>query len=135
MRTGTGGAGRAFFAAATILVATHALLLILDPAGTFRSNLLLCMYPLLGIVVCLVGAYNESPESRSLWLLFASGLSLALAGAIGMTFYDFRTQLHTQNQARPSDYLFFVYGIPVMLAICSRMIPIWCQIDPKAPPC
>ena len=33
---------------------------------------------------------------------------------------DFATQLHTQAQAINSDFFFFAYGIPVMLAICSR---------------
>jgi signal transduction histidine kinase/DNA-binding response OmpR family regulator len=103
-----------------IMVATQAVLLGLNPAGTLGSNLFLCAYPILGLIVCLVGGSTESSESRPLWLLFGAGLVLALAGAIGMTFFDLRTQLHTQNQARPSDYLFFLYGIPVMLAICSR---------------
>jgi signal transduction histidine kinase/CheY-like chemotaxis protein len=120
MKTGTGGAARMLFVVAMIMVATQAVLLGLNPAGTLQSNLFLCAYPILGLIVCLVGGSTESSESRPLWLLFGAGLLLALAGAIGMTFYDLRTQLHTQNQARPSDYLFFVYGIPVMLAICSR---------------
>jgi hypothetical protein len=37
-----------------------------------------------------------------------------------LTYYDFGTQIHTPTQAINSDFFFFAYGIPVMLAICSR---------------
>jgi hypothetical protein len=47
-------------------------------------------------------------------------LLLAAVGQLGFTYYYFATQLHTQSQAVNSDFFFFAYGIPVMLAICSR---------------
>jgi signal transduction histidine kinase/DNA-binding response OmpR family regulator len=37
-----------------------------------------------------------------------------------LTYYDFGTHLHSQTQAINSDFFFFAYAIPVMLAICSR---------------
>jgi signal transduction histidine kinase/CheY-like chemotaxis protein len=37
-----------------------------------------------------------------------------------LTYYDFGTHIHTQTQALNSDFFFFAYAIPVMLAICSR---------------
>ena len=119
MRAGP-GAARSLFVAAMILVAAHATLLVFDPRALFPSNLFLLTYPLLGVTACLLGAYSESPEARPLWLLFGCGLLVAAVGELGLTYYDFGTHIHTQTQALNSDFFFFAYAIPVMLAICSR---------------
>jgi signal transduction histidine kinase/CheY-like chemotaxis protein len=119
MRSGP-GAARSLFVAGTILVAAHVALLVFDPHALFLSNLLLLIYPLLGVTACLFGAYSESPEARPLWLLFGCGLLIAAVGELRLTYYDFGTHVHTQTQALNSDFFFFAYGIPVMLAICAR---------------
>ncbi len=119
MRAGP-GAARSLFVAGTILVAAHVTLLVFDPRALFPSNLFLLMYPLLGVMACLLGAYSESREARPLWLLFGCGLLVAAVGELGLTYYDFGTHIHTQAQALNSDFFFFAYAIPVMLAICSR---------------
>jgi signal transduction histidine kinase/DNA-binding response OmpR family regulator len=111
---------RSLFVAGTILVAAHVTLLVFDPRAIFQSNLFILMYPLLGVTVCLLGANTQSPETRPSWLLFGCGLLIAAVGQLGLTYYDFGTQIHTQTQAINSDFFFFAYGIPVMLAICSR---------------
>ena len=54
------GAARNLFVAGTILVAAHVTLLAFDPRASFPSNLFILMYPLLGVTVCLLGAYSES---------------------------------------------------------------------------
>jgi signal transduction histidine kinase/CheY-like chemotaxis protein len=120
MRAAGPGAARSLFAAATILVAAHVTLLVFDPHALLPSNLLNLMYPLLGVTVCLLGAYSESAEARPLWLLFGCGLLVAAVGELGLTYYDFGTHIHTQTKALNSDFFFFAYAIPVMLAICSR---------------
>src|SRR6201997_920654 len=114
------GAARSLFVADMILVAAHLTLLIVDPGALFASNLLLLMYPLLGVTACLLGAYSESPEVRPLWLLFGCGLLVAAVGELGLTYNDFGRHIHTQTRALNSDFFFFAYAIPVMLAICSR---------------
>ncbi len=114
------GAARGLFVTGTIVVAAHITLLILDPHATFSSNLFILMFPLLGVTVCLLGAYSESPETRPLWLLFGCGLLLAAVGQVGFTYYYFARNIHSQSQALNSDFFFFVYGIPIMLAICAR---------------
>jgi signal transduction histidine kinase/CheY-like chemotaxis protein len=119
MRTGP-GAVRSLLVTGTILVAAHVTLLVLYPRALFLSNLLLLLYPLLGVTVCVVGAYRESPETRPLWLLFACGLLVAAIGELGLTYHDFGTYIHTQTVAINSDFFFFAYAIPIMLAICSR---------------
>jgi signal transduction histidine kinase/DNA-binding response OmpR family regulator len=114
------GAARSLFVAGTILVAAHVTLLVFDPVALFPSNLLVLMYPLLGVTVCLLGAYSESPDTRPLWLLFGSGLLVAAVGQLGVTYYDLATHIHTQTQALNTDFFFFAYAIPILLAICSR---------------
>ncbi len=114
------GAARSLFVAGTVLVAAHLTLLVFDPHALFLSNLFLFLYPLLGVTACLLGAYSESTEARPLWLLFGCGLLVAAIGELGLTYYDFGTRIHTQTQALNSDFFFFAYAIPVMLAICSR---------------
>jgi signal transduction histidine kinase/ActR/RegA family two-component response regulator len=119
MRAGP-GAARNLFVAATIVVAAHVTLLAFDPNATFLSNLFVLMYPLLGVTVCLLGAYSEALETRPLWLLFGCGLLLAAIGQTGFTYYYFALRIHSQTQALNSDFFFFAYAIPIMLAICAR---------------
>jgi signal transduction histidine kinase/CheY-like chemotaxis protein len=114
------GAARSLFVGGTILVAAHAALLALDPRAIFLSNLVVLIFLLLGVAVCLLGAYTESPETRPLWLLFGCSLLLASIGQLGLTYHDLGTQIHIQTKALNSDFFFFAYGIPLMLAICSR---------------
>jgi hypothetical protein len=113
------GAARNLFVAGTILVATHVTLLVFDPRALFLSNLLNIIYPLLGVMIRLLGGYREAPETRPLWLLFGCGLLVAAVGEFGLTYYDFGTHIHTQTKALNSDFFFFAYAIPVLLAICS----------------
>jgi hypothetical protein len=101
------GAARSLFAAVTILVAAHATLLVFDPHATFLSNLFILIFPLLGVTVCLLGAYSESPEVRPLWLLFGCGLLIAAVGQLGFTYYYFVRHIHAQTQALNSDFFFF----------------------------
>jgi signal transduction histidine kinase/DNA-binding response OmpR family regulator len=101
-------------------VAAHATLVAFDPHALLLSNLLILVFDLLGLTVCLLGASSESPETRPLWLLFGCGLLVAAVGEIGLTHYDFGTHIHTQTHALNSDFFFFAYAIPVLLAICSR---------------
>jgi signal transduction histidine kinase/ActR/RegA family two-component response regulator len=119
MRAGP-GAARNLFVVATIVVAAHVTLLAFDPHATFLSNLFILVYPLLGVTVCLLGAYSEAPETRPLWLLFGCGLLLAAVGQLGFTYYYFALRIHNQTQALNSDFFFFAYAIPIMLAICAR---------------
>jgi signal transduction histidine kinase len=55
-----------------------------------------------------------------LWLLLGLGFLLAAVGQLGSTYYDLATHLHIQTHALNSDFFFFAYGIPILLAICSR---------------
>jgi signal transduction histidine kinase/CheY-like chemotaxis protein len=114
------GAARNLFVAGSILVAVHVVLLVFYPRALFLSNLLNIIYPLLGVTICLLGGYREAAETRPLWLLFGCGLLVAAVGECGLTYHDFGTHIHIQTKALNSDFFFFAYAIPVLLAICSR---------------
>jgi hypothetical protein len=116
----TPGAGRNLFVTGIILVAAHVTLLVFDPRATLPSNLFILMFPFLGAMTCVLAASRESPETKPLWLLFGCGLMLAVVGQLGLTYYYYVRHMHGQTQAINSDFFFFAYGIPVMLAICSR---------------
>ena len=113
-------ATRNLFFTGVILVVAHATLLVLNPHATFGSDVLNLLYPLTGALACLLGARNEPREVRPLWLLFASGLFIAAVGELSLTYYDWVNPLHIQTKAHKSDFFFFLYGIPILLAICHR---------------
>ena len=77
------------------------------------------MMALLAVAGCILSVYNTSIHTRKLWILLGSGFLLSTIGQIGATYYDFMSRTHTQTTALNSDYFFFAYGIPILLAICS----------------
>ena len=114
------GAARSLLVAGTILVAAHVTLLVFDPRANLLSNLFILSMHLLGVTVCVLGARTESRETRPLWLLLGSGFLLEAVGQIGSTNYNLGVHIHIQTQALNPDFFFFAYGIPIMLATCSR---------------
>jgi signal transduction histidine kinase/DNA-binding response OmpR family regulator len=114
------GSARSLFVLGTILVVAHAAILALNPRATLLSNLITLAFLLMGLVVCLLGAFERAPETRPLWLLFGCGFVLAAIGQTGFTYYYYTAQVQTQTHAINFDFFFFAYGIPILLAICSR---------------
>jgi hypothetical protein len=110
---------RSIFAVGMTIVAAQVTLLVLNPGATVISGLLISSMALLAITVCLFGAYSGSSETRKLWILLGSAFLLSMIGQVGATYYDFVSRAQTQTAALNSDYLFFVYGIPILLAVCS----------------
>jgi signal transduction histidine kinase/CheY-like chemotaxis protein len=110
---------RGLFIAGTILLGAQTTLLVFERA-TFLSNLSILVFILLGVMVCLLGASTEAREAKALWLLLGLGLLLGAAGQTGFTYNHLATKAHTQTQAFHFDFFFFAYGIPILLAICSR---------------
>jgi hypothetical protein len=107
-------------ATSIILVAAHATLLAFHPQATLLSNLVNFTELLLATVLCLLGAHTEGKETKLLWLLLGAGFFLATIGQLGWTSYAFAADLHIRTQAFNFDFFFFAYGIPILLAICSR---------------
>jgi signal transduction histidine kinase/CheY-like chemotaxis protein len=110
---------RGLFAVGTTMVAAQLTLLVLNSRATVVSNLIISMMAILAVTVCLLKAYSGSTRTRILWILLGSGFLLSTVGQIGATYYDLVSRTHTQTAALNSDYFFFAYGIPILLAICS----------------
>jgi len=113
-------ASRTFLITASILVAAHVTLLALHPEATLLSNLFIVVILALTTVSCLVAARTEGNETSSLWALLGAGIFLATVGQLGFTYAAFVADLHTHTRAFHADFFFFAYGIPILLAICSR---------------
>jgi hypothetical protein len=113
------GAARSLFVAGTILVAAHVTLLVFDPCALFLSNLFLLIYPLLGLRRACLG-FERTPRGQAIVALIRVRLAGRSGGELGLTYNDFGTHIHTQTQPLNSNFSFFAYAIPVMLAICSR---------------
>ena len=116
----TPGAARGLFVTSLLLLAVHITLLVVNPHATSLSNLFSLLFLLMGVVVCLLGAFREPAETRPLWLFFGCGLLLAAVGQFGFAYYYYTTHLFSQAYAIHFDFFFFAYGIPILLAICSR---------------
>ena len=110
---------RGLFAVGTTMVAAQLTLLVLNSRATVVSNLIISIMAILAVTVCLLKAYSGSTRTRILWILLGSGFLLSTVGQIGATYYDLVSRTHTQTAALNSDYFFFAYGIPILLAICS----------------
>jgi hypothetical protein len=105
---------------ATILVGAHATVIAIHPEATLLSNIFILCLLLLATALCLVGAHTECNEARPLWLLLGAGFLLATVGQLAWTYDAYAAHLRTHPQAFNGDFFFFVYGIPILLAICSR---------------
>jgi hypothetical protein len=114
------GASRTLLMTATILVGAHATVLAIHPEATLLSNIFILCLLLLATALCLVGAHTECNEARPLWLLLGAGFLLATVGQLAWTYDAYAAHLRTHPQAFNGDFFFFVYGIPILLAICSR---------------
>jgi hypothetical protein len=98
------GAARSLLVTGTILVAAHATLLVCDPRANLLSNLFILRMHLLGVTLCLLGAFTETSETSPLWLLLGSGFLLAAVGQIGSMNYDLALHIHVQTQALNPDF-------------------------------
>jgi hypothetical protein len=114
------GASRTLLVTAMILVGAHATLLAIHPQATLLSNLFILCLLVLATTLCLVGAHTEATEAGPLWLLLGAGFLLATVGQLAWTYSAYAAQLRTHPRAFNGDFFFFVYGIPILLAICSR---------------
>lgn len=111
---------RNLFVVGVVIVGAQVALLLLEPGATIISNLLISIMALLAVTVCLLNAYSASSAVRGLWILLGSGFFLSAVGQIGSTYHEFATRVLTQTTALNCDFFFFAYGIPILLAICSR---------------
>jgi diguanylate cyclase (GGDEF)-like protein len=97
----------------------HVAVLTVNPRATVTSNVLITFTTLLAALGCMERAYRGPAETKALWILIGSAFLLAAAGQVGSTYHELVTNTQ-QTTALSADFFFFVYGIPILLAISSR---------------
>lgn len=82
------------------------------------GNVLLTLAPLLAALACLWRSRRQSALLADKWRLFGVGLAI---WAVGQGSYTFADALHhdIETAAVPADFWFLVYGIFLLLAVCS----------------
>jgi diguanylate cyclase (GGDEF)-like protein len=119
--------------AAVSLVCLHLLcVLVFRAQATVVTYPFLVLAPLLACVSCYWRAATEAPASRSPWVLLSAGTFLWMCG-ISLSAWEDIFQHSPQTAAWFSDFSFFLYGVPVLLAISSasaiQRIPFFIWMD------
>jgi diguanylate cyclase (GGDEF)-like protein len=102
---------------AVAMMSLHVLAAVAEP-WIFLTNALIAVAPLLAGVACLWRSRRGPSVLADKWRLLGVGLVI---WSIGQACYTYSTVLHhnLQTAALPSDFWFLVYGIFVLLAVCS----------------
>jgi diguanylate cyclase (GGDEF)-like protein len=102
---------------AVAMMSLHVLTAVTE-SSMFLTNALIAVAPLLAGLACLWRSRRQPSVLSDKWRLMAVGL---LIWAIGQGCYTYATVVYhnVQTAALPSDFWFLVYGIFVLLAVCS----------------
>lgn len=104
---------------AVAFVCLHAIfLLALRSRATLVTYPFLLLAPGLACAGCCWRAKQEDPRSRSAWILLAAGIFLWASGMVLSAWEDIFQHL-PQTIAWFSDFSFFLYGVPILLASSS----------------
>ncbi len=87
--------------------------------ATLVSNAAIGAGVLLAGLGCLGAARRSPKETRKLWILFATAFFISMVGQVAATYHEQVTSSVNQTNAFNFDFLFFAYGIPLLLAICA----------------
>jgi diguanylate cyclase (GGDEF)-like protein len=109
---------RFLFFACSGSLALQAISLILAPQKPLLSNVLIAAMAAMAMAGCICAA-ARSADARKLWLLLGFAFLLSAAGQFFATYHELSTGNNTQTTAINPDFLFFAYGIPILLAVCS----------------
>jgi hypothetical protein len=120
---------------AVLFVSLHVIgLLVFTSQATaaFASYPFLLLAPLLAFASCCWRAGAEERESRSPWILLSAGICLWTCGIVLSAWEDIFQHI-PESAAWFSDFSFFLYGVPVLLAISSvsakQRIPFFVWMD------
>ncbi|HZD45621.1 MAG TPA: hypothetical protein VE109_06040, partial [Acidobacteriaceae bacterium] len=102
---------------AVAMMSLHVLAAVAEPS-IFLTNALIAVAPLLAGLACLWRSRRQPSVLADKWRLLGVGLVL---WATGQACYTYGTLVYhnVQTAALPSDFWFLVYGIFVLLAVCS----------------
>lgn len=106
---------RSLFVLCAFSLVLHALIMAVDRQATTASNVLIAVAFLFAALGCVQRAVSGPAETRTLWVLIASGFFLSIVGQLGSTYDTFRNT--QQVTALIPDFFFLIYGIPILLAI------------------
>jgi diguanylate cyclase (GGDEF)-like protein len=107
------------FVACAAVATAQAVIICVRPHATLVSNSAISIGALLACLGCWNAARRSSKETRRLWILFATAFFVSTVGQIAATYHEQVTSSAIQTNAFNFDFLFFAYGIPILLAICS----------------
>ena len=107
------------FAVCAAVTVVHAVIMYVKPHAALASNSAISVAVLLACLGCLDAARRSSAETRRLWILFGIAFFISMVGQIAATYHQQVTSAASQTSAFNFDFLFFAYGIPLLLAICS----------------
>ncbi|WP_413197120.1 GGDEF domain-containing protein [Pararobbsia alpina] len=118
---------------AIVTIAAHAVCVSAFPhAATPLSYVFLVLAPALACATCTMRARTETPGSRAPWMLLALGLLLWTCGMVLSAWEEMYQQL-PPSVAWFSDFLYFLYGVPLLLAASSvaaeHRIPMFVWMD------
>ncbi|MFM0291092.1 GGDEF domain-containing protein [Paraburkholderia megapolitana] len=102
---------------AVSFLGAHALCVVVFPASAMQvSYPFLILAPALALAACGWRARIEPRKSRTPWVLLGAGLLLWTCG-VALNAWEDLVQQTPQTVAWFSDFSFFIYGVPVLLAI------------------
>jgi diguanylate cyclase (GGDEF)-like protein len=110
---------RSLFALCVVTVAAQVTILVVRPHASMASNLLISLAVFLVSLGCFRSAYKEPAETRKLWILVGSAFLISAFGQTLSTYQEWQSGSNIQTTALSSDFFFFVYGIPILLAISA----------------
>src|ERR1700743_1354793 len=109
---------RILFYACAASMDVQAVSLALSPNQATLSNILIGVMGLLTTAGCACAA-QRSKGAGKLWMLLGIGFFLSVMGQLTSTYHETVTGTNTQSTALNADFLFFAYGIPILLSVCS----------------
>ncbi len=111
-------ARRGFALGALAIIVAHATALVFLRSSMAVSDLAICSAAALATVACYRQTRQRSSILRAKWTLFFAGLLLWSAGQAAFTYQEGIQHLQ-QLTALTSDFFFFLFGVPLLLAISS----------------
>jgi diguanylate cyclase (GGDEF)-like protein len=103
---------------ALVYLAAHMLTVLLVPTPGLLSNLFVAVPALLGMLAASEQSRHTTGPLQTKWRLLTVGGGLWAFGEILYTYYVFFRH-QPQIRALPSDFYFFLWGVPVLLAIAA----------------
>jgi diguanylate cyclase (GGDEF)-like protein len=118
--------------AATYLCLHGLCLTLIVPYNMAVSYPFMILAPWLAFAACCWRTRISSPRVRLHWIMITAGLLLWASGMVLSAWWDLSHHI-SQTVAGSSDFVYFVYGVPILLAISSptegERVPLFLWLD------